>query len=332
MKRIKTRALTASAAGAAMLLTGCAGGAPAPESAPGAPTSISIPVFPIADFAPVWVAIEQGYFEENLLDVALEPAPPTSAQSAALIASGEFQFGVSSVINVAQGQSQGIELVVVAGSTDTDGPDDQYLGTIVREDGPENLAELARSGNVIGVNGVGNVTDILTRNAMAESGGDVDAPDYQNVPYPQGAELVLNGSVTSSTLIEPFLTTALQAGGVRAIGFPGASVTEGSPNLSFVTSRDYAETNAQTVEAFRTSIASAIEWINDPANEEALLETLVENTGVPESALAAGALPSYSMDMVAAVVEEYLQIFETYGGLDAMPESVSDLFADGALG
>jgi NitT/TauT family transport system substrate-binding protein len=144
-----------------MLLTACSG---ASAAKPAGLTSIKLPVgyVPNVQFAPLYVAIDKGYFKDEGLDVTLDYNMETD--SVALLGAGKLQFAIVSGEQVLLGRGKGLP-VVYAGAWYNNFP----VGVIV--DPAKNVTKPADlKGLNIGLPGTYGANYIGLRALLAEGG------------------------------------------------------------------------------------------------------------------------------------------------------------------
>src|SRR5215218_9679499 len=104
--------------GCAVAIAGCGGD---DESASqsgtsggsGQPTTLKVGVIPIADVAPLYVGIEQGYFKDEGLRIEPQIAEGGAAIATSVM-SGDYQFGFSNVVSLATARSKKLPLRIVS--------------------------------------------------------------------------------------------------------------------------------------------------------------------------------------------------------------------------
>lgn len=310
--------LIAIAAVAAIALTGCAQETSTDDSTDGAMTPIKFVGVPLAEFAPIWAAQDKGFFAEEGLDVTIDPtAAASSAEAAALLVSGEYQLAMGSVATIAQGVTQGLDLVVVSGASVVGGDSDGSQQILSRTDGPGSLTELAQAGNTIAVSAIDSPTMVYVKNAIEQAGGDPDAPQYQAAPSPTVEELIMNDSVQAGALLNPFLGAAQANPDIQVIGSASGALPEGTPAVSVIASGPFVDDNPELFAAVRRAIQKGVDWVSDPANREGVNELIVSYTAQDAAVVAALTLPTYSTVLTAESVEGLLDLFVKYNALEA---------------
>lgn len=320
------RSLIAAGAAALLLtLTACAGGADEPTStdSSGAPERITVKVVEglAYDAAPLWVAIDKGFFDEENLDVTSENAANgVAADAVPLIVGGSFQAGVTTLGVTAQSAATGLDFRIFGiTSAYADSEEASQIAMVAAEGGPESLGDLGE-GDIVGVPGVGGPAQAYISYAIDQAGGDSAAVEFQNVPITQGAQLVEAGSLTSSFITEPALTQVLDGDGpLRIIGYPTIEAgLEGTPATALGATQGWID--GEAAPRFQRAIDEAITWVNDPANYDELTEIIASHVDVDVEVVRAGRLPNFTSEIDDEAVNRYFEILNEYG---VVPEVVT---------
>lgn len=319
MRRIVPAAV---AAASALALAACSGsGEPDPAaSGDGGLTPVTVGVIPIVDVAPIYLGVEQGFFEDEGLDVTLELAQGGAAIVPA-VQSGEYQFGFSNVTSLLLASQQGLPLKVVApGNLTTGEPGKDFAAVVAMPDsGIEDAADLA--GKSVAVNTLNNIGDTTVRKVVDDAGGDPSAVEFVEMGFPDMPAAVESGQVDAAWILEPHLTRALQAGAEPVTW----NFAETDPDLliaAYFTSEQQIAKDPETVDAFTTALKTSLSYAEEhPDETRAVLDSYTEIDPAVKDAMV---MPRFTPDLDEAQVQLLADLGLEYGMFDE-PVDVSAL-------
>jgi NitT/TauT family transport system substrate-binding protein len=282
---------------AALALTGLIAGCsaptePAPETLdPDNPVAITVGTLPAGDYAPLYIAQQEGYFEEEGLDVTIEIIAGGAVGVTQLV-SGELEFTSATWANTLAAVSQGLEVQVVREGTNS--AKEGINGMIALADGPIQSVDDLR-GQTISVNTLQSATEVQIRDCLATAGLDADDYELVEVPFPEVGAAVTQGRIAAGFVPEPFITIG-EAQGLTSILSPSVcnERQEASPLINWNTAKAYAEQNPAVVAAFVRAMDKATQLaIDDPQVVIDILPTFTTLTPELASELT---LPSFVED------------------------------------
>jgi NitT/TauT family transport system substrate-binding protein len=299
---------------AALVLAACGGPSDAAESSPddAGLTAVKVGVIPIVDVAPIYLGVQEGFFEEEGLDVTLELAQGGAAIVPAVV-SGEYQFGFSNNTSLLVASSQGLPLkAVAAGNFTTGTPGDDFGAVVAPEDSDiEDAADLAD--RTVAVNTLNNIGDTTIRKVVDDAGGDPAAVEFVEMGFPDMPAAVAGGQVDAAWIVEPFLTMALQQGAkVVASNF-----AETDPELmiaSYFTSAQEIAENPETVEAFTAAMDKSLAYAEEhPDETRAVLDSYTEIDPAVKDAMV---MPRFAPGLEASSFQVLADLGLEYGTFD----------------
>jgi NitT/TauT family transport system substrate-binding protein len=267
----------------AVLLVGCGGGDEEAATGGGGtelstedPVSILVGTLPIPDNAPLFLAIQEGYFEEEGLAVETQMVAGGSAALPAMVA-GDLQFSSSNWTTVLQAASQGLPAQMV---WEMSGPKEGVNGILVAGNSPaQDPADLR--GQRIAVNTLAGLVELQVRECMAAAG--LQDGDYElvEIPFPDMPAALQQGNVAGAFIGEPF-TTIAEDQGARVIAEPttncGERVAE-MPVIGFMTTSQYSAENPEVTAAFARALERGAELAaSDPQQVVDILPTYTQLT------------------------------------------------------
>ena len=314
---------------AALLLAGCASPAAEPSAEPDtdtgsevlAPeqTDITIGILPTPDYAPIQIAIDQGFFEEEGLTVTTEII--NSATNIPSLINGQYVSTGVNWIQYGQVSSQGIELVPISGLTEgTPG----YAEFLVRADSDiETIADL--SGRTVAVVAFPGNCDQIQIAALTDEGVDT-LPEYVNLPIPDMGAQIASGGVDAACVPEPALSGLMASGEFRSVSDLFTGQYEGFPVTGLSTTAEYAAENPGTVGAIQRALVKASEFI--ASTDDAIVEALPTYTSLTPEIAGSMVLPDYPADPIdlsgLSIVAQVLQAT----GLVAEPDFPQQAFGN----
>jgi len=323
-KNVARRTVPAAvAAAAALALAACSGSSGEPEpaaSGEGGLTPVTVGVIPIVDVAPIYLGVEQGFFEDEGLDVTLEPAQGGAAIVPAVV-SGEYEFGFSNVTSLLLASQQGLPLKVVAPGNLTTGEVGKDFAAVVAmpDSGIEDAADLA--GKTVAVNTLNNIGDTTVSAVVDAAGGDASQVEFVEMGFPDMPAAVESGQVDAAWILEPHLTRALQAG-AEPVSWNYAEV---DPNLliaAYFTTEQQIANDPETVDAFTAALKESLSYAEEhPDETRAVLDSYTEIDPAVKDAMV---MPRFTPDLDEAQLQLLADLGEQYGVFEE-PVDVSAL-------
>lgn len=306
----------ALAAAAVLTVTACGGGEPGGAGGGGELTTVSIGVIASTDVAPLYLGIEQGFFEEEGLELEITQAQGGAAIVPSVV-SGELDFGFSNVTSLIVARSQGLPLQIVANANNSTGVrGEDFADVLVRGDSDiQDAADL--EGRTVGVNTLNNISDTTIRAAIEAQGGDPGNVEFVEIPLPDMPAALDRGEVDAIGSIEPFRTIALQDGARSAVSnyaFPIENLTV----AVYFTTDDVVAEEPEMVESFRAAIEKSLEYAQD--NPDEVRAVLPSYTQLDEGLIDQLVLPSYPTEVNRQSVQELADLAVQHGLIEEAPD------------
>ncbi|MCK6212436.1 ABC transporter substrate-binding protein [Georgenia sp. EYE_87] len=322
----RRRITTATLAGTlALTLLACSGeaepdttddGGAATGGAAGTET-VTLGLIPIIDVAPVYVGMEQGFFEDEGIELELSTGQGGAAIVPGVV-SGSIDMGFGNNLSLVIGNSSGLPLRVIASGVDSTGDPEQDPYTIVTaDDSLQRPADL--EGRTVAVNTLNAIGDTVVRASVRADGGDPDAVEFVEMPFPSMTAALVAGDVDAAWQVEPFITLG-ESDGVRVLTTPLNDFTDETIEVSsYFTSLKFAEENPELVDRFRAAIEKSLTYSQE--NPDAVREVLPSYLEVEPDLAERLILPAWNTE----VSEPTFEIFAELAGTDGLIQGDVDL-------
>jgi NitT/TauT family transport system substrate-binding protein len=282
----------------------------------GGPVTLKVGIIPIADLAPMYLGMDQGFFEEE--NITIEPQfAEGGAAIVTSVVSGENEIGFSNTTSLIVAATQNVPVQIISqgvlgGAT----PEEAWDGVFVKKNSPIRSPQ-DLEGKTIAVNALKSVGELTIDTALKNEGVDYTTIEYLEVPFPEMNAALEAGDVDAVWVVEPFVTQA-KAAGSRAILFPYEQTTENMTVATYFTTRQYIEENGDVVDRFVRAINRSLEYAQE--NPDAARDIVLEYTEIPPEAAEAMTLPQWSSDLNLPTIEQTAQLAEEYGFIEEQPD------------
>ncbi len=211
-------------------------------------TDLTVGIVPVVDMAGIVRAVDAGYFEEEGLNVVVQPAASGGALGPALI-SGDLQASSATWPSwfLANENAAPLRFVGmgVSGTEETAGV---YAASGSGIDSPADL-----EGKTVAVNSLKNTGELTIRAVLDADGVDSSQVTFTELPFPDMIGAVTQGSVDAAWLVEPFATAADGAGLAKVMAsYTGP--TQSVPVSGMAMTAEFVSSNPNTTAAFARAL------------------------------------------------------------------------------
>ena len=293
------------AAALTLSLTACGGSSSnsdASAAADSGATHLRLIYSPSLCAAPMYIAIENGYFEDEGLDI--EQVTVDAAHVSEAIGADQVDVGMGLIGKMLQPLDTGCTKLLVPGDSDI-----------------KSIADL--KGKKIGVPGLADAATVVSKRSLSAAGiGVTDQNmEVEFSVYSRNdlAQALQNGAVDAIALGDPAASIAAEQYGLTAL-IDTATDPEYKDEYccaAFVTSK-LAEENPKAAAAFTRAVQKASQWVQDNPDETAKIIT--------EKQYISG-----DADFCAEILKTYNYKPSVQGGYDALKQNAEELTKIGIL-
>ena len=273
-------------------------------------------VIPIADVAPLYLGIKQGFFEDQNLKIEPQLAEGGAAITPAVL-SGDFEIGFSNTVSLLIAASKDLPVTIISqGVLGGKTADEAWADLLVLKDGPiKEPKDL--EGKTIAVNTLNNICGVTINASLEKLGVDISKLKYTEIPFPEMNAALEKGRVQGACVVEPFVSQGKAAGmrGIDPFYFNTA------PNLTVATyfaSKEYIAKNEGVVKRFVTAMKKSLDYAQ--AHPDEVRGVLTEYTEIPPEAAQKINLPQWKSELTTDTIEQLSSLSKKYGLIEEEPD------------
>lgn len=276
--KIRTLGPVAVVAAAVLSIAACSSNAPesggvTPSS--DAPVKVRVQSQNSIAAEPLYMGIEQGFFEEEGLDVEVVELPDISAATAALQA-GKLELAFVPTISGLQMARQNVAITMVA-PADGINPLAQDASLEEQRDFTSVGVYTSKGSGIEGIEGLAGASiavpelkgqpDGTITSVLHEAEIETSDIEWMNLGFVPALESLKNNQIDAAFLVSPFSLEA-DAAGLKRIMNPSVDFfPRGSATTAWTGSEKWVSENPEVVAAFQRGIAKSAEWSNENLDE-----------------------------------------------------------------
>jgi NitT/TauT family transport system substrate-binding protein len=269
------------------------------------PATIRMVYIPIANFTPLQIAKEKGYFADENLTVTWSPVAQGAVAIEAVFG-GSAEIGASAIFETIVARGNGLELMFLAGACHirTEPPDNS--GLLVRSDDSINKpADLA--GKKISAGLINSVNYVHMLEWLDKNGVDRSKIEFLEVPFPQMADALFQKRLDAVWNVEPFVTFMTKSGKGRVLAYPYLDNLPGMDIANYFAKESWIKANPDVARRFKRAIDRATTDIIAASKEERD-EWVAKFTGMKPEIVKDVTLPVYSTEFNVPSLKANLDI------------------------
>jgi NitT/TauT family transport system substrate-binding protein len=265
------------------------------------PDTLRMAVLPILDALPMYVAEEQGYFEEENLVVEFVPVF-SAAERDQVIQAGQADGMINELLSTMFYNADQTEVIVVRNARVATPEYPQFRVLASAESGITGLEDL--KGQDIGIS-EGTIIEYSTDRLLEAEGFSADDISTIAVPsIPDRLALLNSSEIPAANLPDPLASLAMQAGSVVIVD-DSSHPEFGHSTISF--RKEVVDENPAAIRRFLSALEKAVTDIN--SDKQQFSNVLSDRSLVPEPLLGSYTVPDFPTASVPPL-SQWDDIFE----------------------
>lgn len=293
-----------AAAVGSLVAAGCAGASSTHNKSKISTTTVNVGVLPIADVAPVYLGIKEGFFAQQHLKVV-----PHALQGGAAVASavvgGSLQFGFGATANLVEARSKNLPLQFIANGDEAGATADTSWSGILVKSGSSITSVKQLAGKTIAANAVDGENELALDSILLSNHVSPSSVHVVALPFPTMPTALAAGQVDAVTEVEPFVSAIQAQGGTKLTPLFQAM----APSLvvaGYFSNTQEISKHPIIVKRFVTAINESLAYARRHAS--AVRAIIPTYTAIPSSIAQKMTLPVWSASLNTASIQSQEQL------------------------
>ncbi|MBN9746843.1 sulfonate ABC transporter substrate-binding protein [Amycolatopsis sp. A1MSW2902] len=306
----------AMAGGVALTASGCGllGGSDDSGSAKGGSgvekAKIKVSIMPTIDVVPFHLAVQNGYFKNEGLEVEAVDAASGDASLQKLQA-GEVDIAYASYTPFFIAKSKGAADIKLVADASSAGPKSTEVVAMPNSN-IKNVHDLA--GKRIGITATNTICDTLTKSVMRDNGVSFTDVKWVSLRFPDIGPAVKRGDIDAGFLTEPFITQSAKVNGTVEVIDTASGGTKDFPTAGYGSLGKFTDANPKTVAAFQRAMLRATKESADRSKIEPLM---IQFSKVDEATAKITNLLTFQSTLDARRIQRVPDLLQQFGSIQS---------------
>ncbi|HEX6359142.1 ABC transporter substrate-binding protein [Actinophytocola sp.] len=264
-------------------------------------STIKVSIMKTTDLAPLHLAMQEGYFKDEGLEIQTVDAKSGGESTQKLVA-GEVDIAYASYTPFFLAESKGaaknlggIKLVADASSA---GPGSTMVVALPTSS-VKSVQDMA--GKKVAVTATGTISDLLVNSTLKTNGVDPKSVTYVPTPFPATAQALKAGTVDAAFATEPWLQDAERNAGAVPVFDTATGPTADLPTAGWASTGNFTDKNKKTIAAFQRAMQRGTDLA---LSDRSLVEPmLVKFSGVDEQTAKMATLLTFQSKLDATRIQ-----------------------------
>lgn len=279
--------------------------APQLALAQAAPANVRVAVMGIANFTPLAVARDKGFFKDQNLNVTWTTVNQ-GAIAVEAVFGGSAEIGGGSIFEPMVARGNGLDIIYLTASTRIRPNPPDNSGIAVRTNDPIKSAK-DLVGKRVSAGLINGPNYVHMREWLQRNGVDPGAIQYFEMPFPQMADALFQNRLDAVWNVEPFLTFMVRSGNARVIAYPYQENVPHMDITAYTAKESWAKANPDVARRFKIAIDRATSHLAAASKEERD-DWVAKYTGAKPEIVTALNLPEFVTEFNVPTLKANLDI------------------------
>ncbi len=262
------------------------------------------------DLTPVFYAIKSGLYAKAGLDVQVIPTPTGTAATAAIL-TGAYELGKGSLIASLIAHLKGLPVTLVANGGIWD-PKSPFNLMVVAPDSPVKTgADL--NGKTLASAALNDLNELGMTAWIEKTGGDPKSLKWVEIPNAAAGAALAAHRIDATSLNEPQLSAAIDAGTVRVLAPCYSAIAERFVLTGYFAQPDWAAKNADALRRWVRATYQAASYTN--AHHAETVALMADATKIPAATIATMYRVSGATVSDPALIQPLIDVAARYGNI-----------------